>query len=69
MELSSSWEAASHPAQEYLNILWNPKVQYHVQKSPPLQKNNTIERKTKQHSTFLSHNLNCVHNFIYIITC
>jgi hypothetical protein len=34
MQLSSSWEAASHAAtQELRNILWNPKVHYLVQKA------------------------------------
>jgi hypothetical protein len=36
MELSHSWESVTRLAvQEFHNILWNPKVQYHINMSPP----------------------------------
>jgi hypothetical protein len=39
MELSPSWEAANCVAtQEVPSISWNPKIQYHVHKSPILSK-------------------------------
>jgi hypothetical protein len=42
-ELSASWEAASHSAtQDFLNILKNLMVPYHVRKGPPLGQVNPV---------------------------
>jgi hypothetical protein len=55
MQQSPSWEAYSHSAsQEILPLLWNPKIHYRVDKSPPL--------------VSILGQLNPVHNFPHYLT-
>jgi len=50
MEQSPSWEANSHStSQEIPHLLWNPKIHYSVQKTPPLV---LMLRKTNLVHTF-----------------
>jgi hypothetical protein len=66
MELSPSPEAANHAATEkYPNILWNPKVHYHVHKSPRLV---PILRQINKIHTFPSYPSKIHFNIVHPLT-
>jgi hypothetical protein len=56
MEQSPSWEANSHSAsQEISHLLWNPKVHYRVQNSPPLVQVHPVHTFPSNYCTTHSH--------------